>query len=86
MTISGMSGLVKKNTVRRSDRGGNYMNLFNRVLMKLGYDDKRRKHMNEAENIIDDYGYVLYQSLEYNIKQVRNSDIGFVINPFSSIR
>jgi hypothetical protein len=75
MTISGMGSLIRKNTIMRSDRGGNGMNLINRVLMNLGYNDMKRQHVQEMGNIIEDYGYELYKSLEYNIRHVKNGNI-----------
>lgn len=80
MTISDMGGLVKNNTVRRFDRGGKEMNLFSKALIKLGYNDNKRNHTDNTRTV-DDYGYELYQSLEYNIKHVKNVDEAFRENP-----
>ncbi len=77
MTIAETGDFVKSTAARKLDRGGNSMNLLSEVLVKLDFNDKRRKCKIEANKNIDDYGYVLYQSLEYDFKYLKNDDFGF---------
>ena len=86
MTIAEMGGFISKIAVRRSDRGGNSMNLISEVLVKLGYNDKKIKCKYDENNNIDDYGYALYQSLEYNLKYLKNDDFGFRGNLLSTMK
>jgi hypothetical protein len=77
MTIAETADFISKNAARKLDRGGNSMNLISELLVKLDFNDKRRKYKAEANKNIDDYGYVLYQSLEYDFKYLKNDDFGF---------
>lgn len=72
MTVFGIDGLIKRNTVKRPDRGGKGMNLINAILMKSDDHDRKRQHMNQENNIADDYGYQLYKALEYNTRHMEN--------------
>ncbi len=85
MTIAKMGEFINNTAARRLDRGGNSMNLINEVLMKLDFNNKRRNQKAEANNNIDDYGYVLYQSLEYDFKYLKNDDFGYKGNLLNTI-
>ena len=85
MTIAKIGDFINNTAARRSDRGGNSMNLISEVLVKLDFNDKRRKYKTEANKNIDDYGYVLYQSLEYDFKYLKNDDFGFRGNLLNTI-
>ena len=77
MTASGMKGLISISTVMRSDRGGNGMNLIQRVLMNSGSGDRKSQHINESENTNHDYGYELYKALEYSIRHKKSDNAEF---------
>jgi len=77
MTVFGIDGLIEQNTVKRPDRGGKGMNLINAILMKSDDHDREKQHMNQRNNIDEDYGYRLYRSLEYDIKHVKSSGTEF---------
>lgn len=78
MTIAQIGDFVKNTTARKRDRGGNSMlNLLTEALAKSDFNDERRKYRTDENNRIDDYGYVLYQSMEYNFKYLKNDDFGF---------
>ncbi|MHB1394961.1 MAG: hypothetical protein ACYCYE_18280 [Clostridia bacterium] len=61
------------------------MNLLSEALVKLDFNDKRRKYKTEANKNIDDYGYVLYQSLEYDLNYLKNDDFGVRGNLLNTI-
>ena len=86
MTIAQIGVFVKNAAARRSDRGGNSMNLVSEVLVKLDFNDKRRKYETEANKNVDDYGYALYQSLEYDFKYLKNDDFGFRGNLLNTMK
>lgn len=77
MTITQIGELIEKTAARKRDRGGNSMNLVSEVLVKLNFNDKRRKYKVEENKNSNDFGYVLYQSLEYDFKYLKNDDFGF---------
>lgn len=77
MTASEMKGLIGISTVMRSDRGGNGMNLIQRVLMNSGSGDRKSQNIREAENINYDYGYEVYKSLEYSIRHKKDDNFKF---------
>ena len=85
MTASGMKGLIWVSTVTRSDRGGRGMNLIQRVLMNSSSGDMENQHIRETENIIDDYGYEIYKSLEYNIRRTKSNNAGFEKKLYNTI-
>ena len=85
MTIAKMGEFINNTAARRLDRGGNSMNLINEVLMKLDFNNKRRNQKAETNKNIDDYGYVLYQSLEYDFKYLKNDDFGYKGNLLNTI-
>lgn len=74
MTIAETGGFIKYIASRKLDIGGNNMNFIRRILAKLNHDGKKRKHMTEGNNYIDDCGYALYYSLEYKSKYLKNDD------------
>ncbi|KUO74613.1 MAG: hypothetical protein APF77_23150 [Clostridia bacterium BRH_c25] len=76
MSITETGGFVKYITAGKSDRGGSSMNLIRRILANLNQDDKKGRYKTEAINNINDYGYALYQSLEYSITYLKNDDSG----------
>ncbi|HOS69004.1 MAG TPA: hypothetical protein PLG67_08870 [Bacillota bacterium] len=62
---------VCENTaVREFDRGGKSMNLITELLTRLKYKYRENRDLN-------DYGYELYQSLEYNLKYLKGDDFGY---------
>ena len=85
MTIAKMGEFINNTAARRLDRGGNSMNLINEVLVKLDFNNKRKKQNAETNNNIDDYGYILYQSLEHDFKYLKNDDFGFKGNLLNTI-
>lgn len=85
MTITEIGDFINGTAARRIGRGGNRMNLISEVLVKLGFNDKGRKYRTEANRNIDDYGHVLYQSLEYDFKYLKNDDFGFKGNLLNTI-
>lgn len=78
MTIAQIGDLINKTADRKRDRGGNSMlNLITEVLVKSDFNDERRRYRTDENKSIDDYGYVLYQSMEYGFKYLKNNDFGF---------
>ena len=53
------------------------MNLLTEVLVKSDFNDERRRYKTDENRNIDDYGYVLYQSMEYDFRYLKNNDFGF---------
>ncbi|HYE83259.1 MAG TPA: hypothetical protein VEG39_13980 [Clostridia bacterium] len=85
MIIEETGGFIKNTAARKFDRGGNSMNLLKRIFVELNYNDEARKYTTEADSNINDYGYRLYRSMEYNIKYLKNDDSGLkgnVVNTF----
>jgi hypothetical protein len=74
MTITEAGGIVKYIAARKLDIGGNSMNLIRRILTKMSHDGKKTRQRAEGSIYIDDYGYALYYSLEYNPKHLKNDD------------
>jgi len=74
MTIAKIISFNRNIAARRSDRGGNSMNLISKALMKLGLKDKRSSYKAEINRNSDGYGYELYQSLEYGFKPLKNDN------------
>ena len=56
------------------------MYLINEALIKVDYNDRIRKYSTEANLNKKDYGYALYQSLEYDFKYLKSEDLGFLKN------
>jgi hypothetical protein len=77
MTIAKTGDFVKNIAARKLDRGGNIMNLVSEIFVKLSYNDKIEKHKAEPNKIVEDYGYELYKSLEYDFKYLKNDDFRF---------
>lgn len=79
MTSLDIGSFIEQGTTRSYDRGGRKMNLlFIETLVNL---DHKGKGKNDPAIKVDDYGYALYQSLEYNIKHARSADGEFRENP-----
>lgn len=79
MTSLDMGSFIEQGATRSYDRGGKKMNLlFIETLVGL---DHKGKGKNDPAIKVDDYGYALYRSLEYNIKHVRSADEAFRENP-----
>lgn len=77
MTIAKIGGFDKNTAARRSDRGGSIMNLVSEIFLKSDYNDSRKTYKPETDMNIDDYGYGMYKSLEYDFKYLKNDDFGF---------
>jgi hypothetical protein len=77
MAVAKIGNFINNTATRRIDRGGNSMNLISEMLLKLGFNFKRRKYKTEIDKNIDDYGYALYKSLEYDFKYLKSDDFGF---------
>lgn len=65
MTVFGIEVIVRRNTVKRPDRGGKGMNLINMILMKSDDHDRMIQPMDQRMKITEDQGYQLYRALEY---------------------
>lgn len=76
MTIARVCSSKDNITVREFDRGGKSMSLIIRLLARLGNDHKDRGNRD-----FNDYGYALYQALEYNLKYLKGDDFGYERNP-----
>lgn len=53
------------------------MNLISELFLNLNYNDRTREYKAEAANNTHDYGYALYQSLEYDFKYLKSDDFRF---------
>jgi len=70
MTIARVCGSIENTTVRKFDRGGKSMNMIIKLLARLKYKDRENRDLNDC-------GYALYQSLEYNLKYLKGDDFGY---------
>lgn len=77
MTIAKVGGFAKNNTTGRTDRGGNIMNLVSELFLTLNYNERRGECKAKAGMNTYDYGYALYQSLEYDFKYLKSDDFRF---------
>lgn len=79
MTSLDMGSFEEQGATSSYDRGGKKMILtFIETLVNL---DHMGKGKNDPAMKLDDYGYELYRSLEYNIKHARSADEAFRENP-----
>jgi len=60
-----------------SDRGGNIMNLISSVLVYPKHEKYEKINKSNDKRVVDDYGYYLYNSLEYNKKYIKSNDFGY---------
>jgi hypothetical protein len=86
MTIAKVGGFINKTAARRSDRGGSIMDLVSELLLKFDYNDSRKRYKAETNENLDDYGYDLYQSLEYGFKYLKSDDFGFRANSLNTMK
>ena len=70
MTIARVCGSIENTTVRKFDRGGKSMNMIIKLLTGLKCKDRENRDLNDC-------GYTLYQSLEYNLKYLKGDDFGY---------
>jgi len=78
MTIAQIGDLINKTAARKRDRGGNIMmNLLSEVLLNTDFNNKGRRYKTDENKKADDYGYAVYQSMEYDFKYLKNNDFGF---------
>lgn len=69
MTIARVCGSIENTTVRKFDRGGKSMNMIIKLLTGLKCKDRENRDLNDC-------GYTLYQSLEYNLKYLKGAYTG----------
>lgn len=58
-------------------KGGNHMNLISCLMVSMDYNEKSIKNEKGLKLHGEDYGYALYESLEYEHKYLKNSDFDF---------
>lgn len=69
--------IASKTAAGNRDRGGNTMNLNGSILVNLNYGEKQKLDKADANRVCDDYGYYLYNSLEYDRKYLKKNDFGY---------
>ncbi|MGE5631262.1 MAG: hypothetical protein ACM3TR_09230 [Caulobacteraceae bacterium] len=53
------------------------MNLVSSILVKSDLTENQKLNKANEDRITDDYGYSLYQSLEYDVKYLKSNDFGY---------
>lgn len=86
MTITKIGGFINKTEARRLDGGGGIMNLIVELLLKLDYNDSGKRYKAVTDEKADDYGYGLYQALEYDFKYLKNDDFVFRGSTMNTIK
>lgn len=76
MTVFGIEVIVRRNTVKRPDRGGKGMNLINMIMTKSDDNGRMLQTMDQRKKITEDQGYQLYRTMEYKTGHRDNENPG----------